>query len=118
MTGCFVSRGESFAALAIANERRLATARFRERMDGLERKEAQVEVARLLIEGLDEIGHITIYTVLMAVPTMGEVKVRRLLERRSEHWYVWPFKRVGELSERQRMRIAGELVVLASRSRR
>lgn len=103
-------------ALDLANGARGETATFRATLVGIPGRGAALEIARVLIDEPERIGHIRIHELLGFVPRIGERKVRRMLWCR-QGWAIWPLLRVRDLTVRQRTQIAGELVAYASRIR-
>ena len=104
------------AALDLANETRIAAATVKRHLGGMGRQDAMLEAARLLATDTSEIGTVKIHTFLVAIPRIGDVAVRKLLNDRKTGWYVWPFRRISELTIRQRLTIAAQLQEMAPRN--
>ena len=66
------------------------------------------EASRILIEEPELIAAMRVHAFLEAVPRMGDTKVRKLLVAQA----IWPLRRVGDLTVRQRRVLAVELARL------
>lgn len=97
-------------AMAKANHVRLVGKNWKAEMAALRPTAARRAAARVLLEEPDSVGALTIHTFLSAIPRLGDRQVQRMLTIRAEGWYVWPFRRVDDLTSRQRARLAQELI--------
>ena len=102
-------RQQRDAALESANTVRSAMRLWKEEMAALTATAGRREAARVLMEEPGRVGSLTVHAFLVAVPKIGEEKARRILCGRGEGWYIWPFRRVRELTARQRELIAERL---------
>ena len=89
---------QSMEALTTANLGRTDAARAKRRI----RDGGYQEACEILLREPESIASMRVYQFLEAVPKLGEVKARKILVRRQ----IWPLKRVGELTMRQRQVLA------------
>lgn len=111
---------QPMAALEIADRGRLGAADFKRRMrpDGSAASRPAIvlvaprirEAAAILAGEPSPVWCMRVYVFLDAVPTFGDERVRRVLQRHR----IWPLRRVRDLSERQRLLLAVELERVAS----
>ena len=94
-------------ALSQANARRRLGRLWKEDMAASSARDGRLAAAEVLLDDPERVGGLTIYAFLVSIPRLGDVKAKQMLMRRD--WYIWPFRKVRELTPGQRERIAFEL---------
>lgn len=97
---CESSHAQRLAALAQANRIRSERARLKAAL-----RAGEVRPAPLLLDPPECLGSASVAEVLLAVPGIGQVKVRRLLQAAQ----LSPGRKLGRLSERQRAELVAAL---------
>lgn len=96
-------------ALIRANEQRSLGRQWKQQVGSMPARQARQAASRVLLDAPETVGGLTVHQFLVAIPRMGDEKVRRMLSNRAQGWYIWPFRRVRELTLRQRVQLAAEL---------
>lgn len=102
--------GQAMDALARANRNRHLAKDWKDEIGALTPQEARQRAAAVLLEEPGSVGGLTIHAFLTAIPRLGDAKAQRMLSYRAEGWYIWPFRRVRDLTDRQRARLAELLI--------
>lgn len=104
-------------ALGKANDVRSLQREWKANMAARTPRDATREAARILLEAPDSVGGLTIHTFLISIPRVGEGKAQRILIDRRQGSYVWPYRKVRELTHNQRVTIAGRLLATRADTR-
>jgi len=91
-------------ALTVANERRTATALLKSRL-----RRGEVTLAAVLADPPAETGRVLTFEVLLWAPQFGHWRLRVLNSRAMRYGYVNLATSLGELTDRQRQWLAGEI---------
>src|SRR5690348_17343665 len=100
-----IATRQRFQALENANEVRSSLRLWKLEMAARPHHQAIQEAARILRDDPESVGGLSIHSFLVAIPRIGEAKAQRLLTNRAEGSYIWPFRRVRALTDRERRRL-------------